>query len=188
MLAALVIVVALQAGMSLLTRTRRLHGYLVSQLEKAFGRPVEVGSFDIRLLPSPLLEADGVTVGEDPAFGYEYFLRAEHLSARLRWSGLLRGHFEFGTISVSKPSLILVRNAEGRWNLERWLPPAKMNSGQDTRAYGPPSPVAPVNRLQKIEIEDGRVNFKREEDKQPFAFTNVSGSIEQVSPGRWEYG
>jgi hypothetical protein len=184
-LAVLLLLIALQAGVSLLSRTHRLHGYLVAQLERAFGRPVEVKSFDVRILPSPQLEADSVTVGEDPAFGYEYFLRAEHLSAGLRWTGLLRGHFEFGTISVSRPSLILVRNAEGRWNLERWLPPAKPTPGQSARAFGPPSPVAPVNRLQKIEIDDGRVNFKEQENKLPFAFTNVSGSIEQMSPGRW---
>jgi hypothetical protein len=184
-LAAVVLLIALQAGVSLLARTQRVHGYLVAQLERAFGRPVEAGSFDIRILPTPQLDADSVTVGEDPAFGYEYFLRAEHMSAGLRWMGLLRGHIEFGTMSLSKPSLILVRNAEGRWNLERWLPPAKANPGQSARVYGPPSPVAAVNRLQKIEIEDGRINFKKEEDKQAFAFTNVSGSVEQVAPGRW---
>jgi len=177
--------VALQVAVSLLARTHRVHGYLVAHLERAFGRPVEVESFDVRILPILRLDANGVTVGEDQAFGYEYFLRAEHLSAGLRWIGLLRGHFEFGTMSLSKPSLVLVRNAEGRWNLERWLPPAKLSPGQMARGYGPPSPVAPVNRLQRIEIEDGRINFKVEDDKQPFAFTNVSGSVEQVSAGRW---
>lgn len=184
-LALVILLIALQAGVSLLARTHRVHAYLVGRLERAFGRPVEVGSFDVRLLPSLQLNAERVTVGEDPAFGYEYFLRAEHLSAGLRWMGLLRGHFEFGTMSLSKPSLVLVRNAEGRWNLERWLPPARVSSGQTTRGYGPPSPVAPVNRLQRIEIDDGRINFMVEQDKQPFAFTNVSGSVEQVSPGRW---
>ena len=177
--------VALQVAVSLLARTHRVHGYLVAHLERAFGRPVEVERFDVRILPILRLDANGVTVGEDQAFGYEYFLRAEHLSAGLRWIGLLRGHFEFGTMSLSKPSLVLVRNAEGRWNLERWLPPAKLSPGQMARGYGPPSPVAPVNRLQRIEIEDGRINFKVEDDKQPFAFTNVSGSVEQVSAGRW---
>jgi len=184
-LAIVLSVIALQAGVSLLVRTSRVHGYLVAQLARAFGRPVEVATFDVRILPSPQLDANNVTVGEDPGFGYEYFLRAERLSAGLRWWGFLRGHFEFGTMSLSKPSLILVRNAEGRWNLERWLPPAKANPGSTARLYGPPSPVAPVNRLQKIEFDDGRVNFKLKEDKRPFAFTNVSGSVEQVSPGRW---
>ena len=184
-LAIVVILIAVQAVVSLLVRTHRVHGYLVAHLERAFGRPVEVEKFDVRILPSPQLDAENVTVGEDPAFGYEYFLRAERLSAGLRWTGLLRGHFESGTMLLSKPSLILVRNAEGRWNLERWLPPAKANPGQSARVYGPASPVAPVNRLQKIEFDEGRVNFKEEEDKQPFAFTNVSGSVEQMSPGRW---
>src|ERR1700730_3454057 len=184
-LAIVVLLIALQVAVSLLVRTHRVHGYLVAHLERAFGRPVEVGSFDVRILPRPQLKADSVTVGEDPAFGYEYFLRAEHLSAGLRWMGLLRGHFEFGTVSLGKPSLILVRNSEGRWNLERWLPPAKPSPSQNVHMYGPASPVAPMNRLQRIEIDDGRVNFKNQENKQPFAFMNVSGSVEQVSPGRW---
>ena len=185
-LAVAALLIALQVAVSLLARTNRVHEYLIVRLERAFGRPVEVRTFDVRILPSLQLNANGVTVGEDPVFGYEYFLRAERMSAGLRWTGLLRGHFEFGTMSLSKPSLILVRNSEGRWNLERWLPPAKTNSGQSARVYGPPSPVAPVNRLEKIKFEDGRVNFKDKEDKQAFAFTNVSGSVEQVSPGRWQ--
>jgi uncharacterized protein involved in outer membrane biogenesis len=185
-LAIILVIVALQVAVSLMARTHRVHAYLVAHLERAFGRPVEVGSFSARILPSPQLYANAVTVGEDPAFGYEYFLRAEQLSAGLRWMGLLRGHFEFGTLSLSKPSLILVRNSEGRWNLERWLPPAKANPGQGERVYGPPSPVAPVNRLERIEFDEGRINFKTGLDKQPMAFINVSGSVEQVSPGRWK--
>jgi len=84
-LAIVLAVIALQAGVSLLVRTSRVHGYLVAQLARAFGRPVEVATFDVRILPSPQLDANNVTVGEDPGFGYEYFLRAERLSAGLRW-------------------------------------------------------------------------------------------------------
>jgi AsmA family/AsmA-like C-terminal region len=185
-LAIVVILIAFQAGVSFLARTHRVHAYLVGQLERAFGRQVEVLSFNARILPGPQLDANGVTVGEDPAFGHEYFLRAERLSAGLRWRGLLRGHFEFGTMSLNKPSLILVRNAEGRWNLERWLPPAKTSATQGRSVYGPPSPIAPVNRLEKVEFDEGRINFKTGDDKLPFAFTSVSGSVEQVSPGRWQ--
>ena len=184
--AIVVLVIVFQVGVSLLARTHRVHAYLVTQLERAFGRPVEVTSFDARILPSPQLDANGVTVGEDPAFGHEYFLRAERLSAGVRWTGLLRGHFEFGTMSLSKPSLILVRNSESRWNLERWLPPAKGNPATSAPVHGPPSPVAPVNRLERIEFDEGRINFKTEDDKLPFAFTGVSGSVEQISPGRWQ--
>src|SRR5882757_4357469 len=121
------IVIVSQIGVSSLVHTHRGHTYLVGHLERAFGRPVEVSHFSALILPTPTLYAEQITVGEDAAFGNEYFLRAEHLSASLRWSGFLTGHFEFGTLELSRPSLNLVRNKEGRWNLERWLPPAKIN-------------------------------------------------------------
>jgi hypothetical protein len=185
-MAAVVAVIVLQTGVSLLVRTHRVHRYLIAHLERAFGRPVEVGHFNLLLLPSPRLDAERITIGEDPAFGREYFLRAEYLTAGLRWTGLLRGHFQFGTLSLSRPSLILVRNNEGRWNLERWLPPAKSNAGANPRVYGPPAPDTPANGLQKIDIDDGRINFKILNEKLPFAFIGVSGSVEQVSTGRWQ--
>ncbi len=179
------LLIAAQIGASFLARATGIHKYLVAHLERAFGRTVEVRHFNILLLPGLVLDAEQVSIGEDPAFGNEYFLRAEHLTAGLRWSGLLRGHFEFGTLSLSRPSLILVRNDEGEWNLERWLPPARSTLGAGSRFYGPRPQETPSNRLQKIDINDGRVNFKIGDEKLPFAFLGVSGSVEQVSAGRW---
>src|SRR6266849_3842452 len=164
------LVVAAQVGASWLARAPGVHHYLIAHLERAFGRSVEVRHFSVLLLPSPILDAEQVTIGEDSAFGNEY---------------LLRGHFEFGTLSLSRPSLILVRNNEGNWNLERWLPPAKSTLGSGSRFYGPQPQQTPSNRLQKIAIDDGRINFKMGDEKLPFAFLGVSGSIEQVAPGRW---
>jgi hypothetical protein len=72
-LAILGLVIAGQIGASLLVRTHRVHHFLVAQLSKAFGRPVEVKRFEAQLLPTPKLDAAEITVGEDPAFGNEYF-------------------------------------------------------------------------------------------------------------------
>jgi hypothetical protein len=174
---------------NLVLSTRRVRESMIARLERTFGRRVEVHTFSATLLPLPSLDAEGISVGEDPEFGNEYFLRADHLSARLRFLGLLRGRFEFGTLSLDHPSLILVKNAKGRWNLERWLPPAAAAEvGGAARNYGPRAPDAPTNRLAKIEISDGRLNFKLGDDKKPFAFTAVNGSIEQVAFGRWQIG
>jgi hypothetical protein len=187
LLAVLVIaaILVVQVGVSLVVRTHRIQEYLTAHLEQAFGRPVQAGRFSVQILPVPELDVDAVTIAEDPAFGNEYFLRADQMTARLRWLGLLRGHFEFGTMSFSRPSLILVRNAEGRWNLERWLPPAHTGV-----AGVSPSPVQTraqsTYHLQKIDFDEGRISFKQGDEKRPFAFTDVSGSVEQVSPGRWQ--
>ena len=180
------LLIAAQVGVFFVARTHRVHGYLIAHLERAFGRPVEVGHFSAQILPIPEVDADEVTIGENPAFGHEYFLRAEHMTASLRWIGLLRGHFEFGTMSLTRPSLILVRNAQGRWNLEDWLPPVNAKPGNTGISYGPQQLALATNYLQKIEFDEGRVNFKYGEEKRPFAFTAVSGNVEQVSPGRWQ--
>ena len=182
----LTLLIAAQVSVSFLVRTHRMRGYLIAHLESAFGRPVEVGRFSVQILPIPELDVDAVTIGEDPAFGHEYFLRAEQMAARFRWLGLLRGHFEFGTMSLSRPSLILVRNADGRWNLEGWLPPTRSNSPGVSSTSRPQLPAEPTHHLQKIDFDEGRINFKMGDEKRPLAFTNVSGSVEQVSPGRWE--
>jgi uncharacterized protein involved in outer membrane biogenesis len=141
------ILVATQIAASISVRTPRVRNYFSARLEDAFGRPVQVKHFNIEILPSPRIYASGVTVGEDPAFGYEYFLRAEQLTAGLRWSGFLRGRFEFGTLSLDQPSLTLVRNSEGRWNLEDWLPPAKRPGAATPAAYGPSRAPTIANRL-----------------------------------------
>jgi len=88
--ALLLALIAAQAGVSLLVRTAAARAFLTRQLEKSFGRTVEVRGYSAALFPRPQLDAEGITVGEDPAFGHEYFLRADRLSAGLRWMGLLR--------------------------------------------------------------------------------------------------
>jgi hypothetical protein len=61
---------------SLAVQHTRLRRALTSRMEAAFGRPVEVRSYGFSLWNGPALEANSVTVGEDPRFGQEYFLRA----------------------------------------------------------------------------------------------------------------
>ena len=73
-----VLLVAAQVGVSLLARTHRMHGYLIAHLERAFGRPVEVGRFSVQILPIPEVDAEEVTIGEDPAFGHDTFASGEH--------------------------------------------------------------------------------------------------------------
>ena len=184
--ALVILLVLAQLGLPFLFQTGRMRAYLLTHLERSFGRPVEARGFSMDILPFPRVDVEGVSIGENPAFGHEYFLRADRLTASVRWLGLLRGHFDFGTISLSRPSLILVRNEQGRWNLEGWLPPAQSKASPATISYGPQIPVSSGNHLQKIEFDDGRINFKTGDEKRPFAFIGVSGSVEQMSPGRWQ--
>ena len=159
-----------------------LERWLTQRLQAAFGRPVEVRGYSLSLWSGPALEASSVTVEEDPRFGREYFLRAESLTVRLRLSSLLRGRVELGTLSLSHPSLNLVRNREGDWNLAEWLPRPASASG--AVFVGPPAPQRAL-RFRRIEVNSGRINFKRGDEKLPFAFGSVNGTVESAGGGRW---
>ena len=178
-LVVIVACLALDYGLSLLLEFGWLNHALTRRLEAAFGRPVDVAHYSFSLLAGPRLEADRVTVAEDPRFGNEYFLRADSLAIGLRWSALLRGRIEFGPVSLSGASLNLVRLPDGEWNLESWLPRPRGNLPTA------PAPGRVSLRLQRIDLSGGRVNFKQGTGKLPFALTNVEGSVEQISPGEW---
>ena len=171
-------------GVSALIQHSNLKNRLTARLEAAFGRPVEVGKYNVTLWTGPTLEAKSVTVGEDPRFGREYFLRADTVSVRLGWLSLLRGRLELGTLSLTRPSLTLVCDADGDWNLAEWLPKP---SGTPRRhgAFGPSRPVPSALPFHRIEVNGGRINFKRADQKLPFAFVGVLGTVETESPGLW---
>jgi hypothetical protein len=181
-----IVLFAASIGLSRALRTSAARRYLIAHLEASFGRPVDVGRFDFSLLDGARLEANSITISEDPRFGNEYFLRADTLRAGLRWPALLSGRFEFGTLSLSRPSLNLVRNSQGRWNIEQWLPPASPDLSR-LGFVGPSATPRSIStaRLYRIAVDGGRINFKQGDDKSPLALVGVSGRVDQDAAGRW---
>ena len=174
-------------GFSRALRARASRRYLIAHLAASFGRPVDVSWFDFSLLDGARIEAHFVSVSDDPHFGNEYFLRADTLKAGLRWTALFAGRFEFGSVSLSRASLNLARDAGGHWNIERWLPPASQLDAPPG-FVGPQAPARDVRaaRPYRIDVEDGRINFKQGDNKSPFALEDVSGRVEQNGAGRWQ--
>jgi hypothetical protein len=182
-----VLLLAASAGFSRALRASFARRYLIAHLTASFGRPVDVSWFDFSLLDGARIEAHFVSVSEDPHFGVEYFLRADTLTAGLQWTALLTGRFEFGSVSLSRPSLNLARDAEGRWNIERWLPPTPQ-PGARPGFVGPLAPARDTRaaRPSRIDVDGGRINFKQGDNKNPFALVDVSGRVEQNGAGRWQ--
>ncbi len=170
----------------------RLQQKLTHRLESVFGRHVDVGNYDFSLWTGPTLVAESVTFSEDPRFGHEYFLRAESVEVRLHWQSLFRGHMDLGTVTLDRPSLNLVRDAAGDWNVAEWLPRitndssfAKPSAAASAPAETSATSPQPYVRFDRVLFNDGRINFKRVEEKIPFALTGVTGSVEPDAPGRW---
>ena len=159
----------------------RLKSKIITSLSAAVGRPVDLGSVHIRLLPQPGFDLENLVVYDDPAFGSEPMLRASEVTADLRLRSLLRGRLEVAKLDLTEPSLNLVHHPGGGWNFQSLLertartplaPTAKINSE--------PRPVFPY-----IEGTSGRINFKNGPEKKPYALTNADFSLWQESKNAW---
>ena len=160
---------------------QRLRTRIVRSISLALGRPVDVGRVTLRLLPQPGFDLENFVVHEDPEFGAEPVLQSSDVVATVRVSSLLRGRLEIARLSLAEPSLNLVRNSEGRWNLEKLVERAAS------------TPVAPTAKARSevrpgfpyIEADHGRINFKFGQEKKPYTLTEANFALWQDSENTW---
>ncbi len=159
----------------------RLKSRIVSSISWGVGRPVDIGSVHLRLLPRPGFDLEDLVVYDDPAFGAEPMLRASEVTADLRLISLMRGRLEIARLDLTEPSLNLVHGENGRWNLEALL---------ERTAHTPLAPTAkaksePRPGFPYIEATGARINFKSGPEKKPYALINADFSLWQDSENAW---
>lgn len=159
----------------------RLKSRIVLSISSAVGRPVDIGSVHLRLLPRPGFDLENLVVYDDPAFGAEPMLRAGEVTATLRLTSLVRGRLEIGRLDITEPSLNLVRGQNGRWNLEALVERTQHTPLAPTaKAKLEPRPAFPY-----IQATSARINFKNGPEKKPYALTNADFSLWQDSENTW---
>lgn len=151
----------------------RYRPLLKASLERSLGRKVALGHIALHFFPRPGFTVDNVVIDEDPSFGLEPFVRVGRLDCDLRWRSLWNSHVYLGTLKLSNPSINLVRNASGRWNIEDLLLRSRIKP--QSRAQATPAPM-PSNLA--VEIQGARLNFKIGENKKPFTVVNTSAYLD----------
>jgi hypothetical protein len=158
-----------------------LKSRIILSISSGVGRPVDIGSVRIRLLPRPGFELDNLVVYDDAAFGSEPMLRSSEVTATVRLLSLLRGRMEIGSLELTEPSLNLVRGNDGRWNLETLLErTAHIPLAPTAKAKSEPRPGFPY-----IEGSSGRINFMAGREKKSFSLTNADFALWQDSENAW---
>ncbi|HEY0308663.1 MAG TPA: AsmA family protein [Acidobacteriaceae bacterium] len=163
-----------------LTLNRYRHG-IATSIGGSLGRPVHLDDVSLRLLPTPAFTLTNFVVGENPAFGYEPFMRANTVTASLHISSLWRGRLEFSTISLDEPSVNLVRNAAGEWNISSIL----LQAAQIHTAPTEQRRAGSVPRFPYIETTQARVNIKYGDEKMPFSLTDAKLALWLSQPETW---
>ncbi|MGH9511006.1 MAG: AsmA family protein [Terriglobales bacterium] len=159
----------------------RLRTRIANSISNSLGRRVEMSSARLRFLPQPGFDLVNFIVYDDPAFSLEPMLRSDEVTASLRITSLLRGRLEISRLRLGEPSLNLVRNRGGHWNLEYLLERAARSPVAPTgKSAGESRPEFPY-----IEASGGRINFKLGMEKKQFALTDADFALFQDSENSW---
>lgn len=161
------LVILLAGTLPFLISANRFRARLVAHLESSLGRKVEVGRVRFSLLGAPALEAEYVTVAEDPRFGNEPFLRAPALRCIIRPLSILQRRLELSSLSFNSPSINLVRNGQGEWNLSSLL----------ERRGQPPTSTAGSPAGITLGLDSARINFKSGPNKLVHTLDNLSAKL-----------
>lgn len=160
---------------------RRYRAAVSRSLSAAIGRDVTVRDVSMHLLPRPGLTINGLVVADDPRFSAEPILRADEVTAALRLTSLWRGRLEISQLSLTYPSLNLVRLPDGEWNLESLFERAREMPAAPTSKNRPEYRA----RFPYIESTGGRINLKLGLEKTVYALSEADFALWLASEDEW---
>lgn len=153
--AALVIAVALVVAPFL--NADRFAPRIRAGLEQALGRKVDIGNVRVHLLTGPGFTLRNVVIHEDAKISAEPIAYVGTMVVKLRVLSLLQGKLEFSKLRLEKVHVNLMRARDGSWNVQ-----GMFQASRDSRAP-----------LAELEVRGGRLNFKYEDTKSVYYFTNA---------------
>ena len=157
-IAIVVAVVAVALGVFLATfNPNDYRGTIQTKLEQQLDRKVTLGNMSLGLLPLRFRVAN-LSIAEDPKFGRTSpFIQTQELSVSVKLLPLLSKSVEVDSLSLERPSVELIKNAQGVWNFA---------------SLGPKTPAAPSSSQQpfslgELAINDGTVAITDLRDRRP---------------------
>lgn len=109
---------------------------VIASVERQSGRAMTLGRLDVRLLPSPHVSADALTLGDKPGAADPAMLRIGHMSAGIGIWPLLRHVVRLDGLTLDHVVLHVVRDADGHGNWEMAPKPAASFGGSGNSRGG----------------------------------------------------
>jgi AsmA protein len=154
--AGIVVAVLIVAAIAIpfLVNVNSFRPQIESNLSSALGRPVKVGNLSLSIL-SGSLEADQLSIADDPKFGSAPFIQAKSLQVGVELMPLIFSkQLNVTRLLIDRPEIALLRNREGVWNFSS----LGNQSAQQAKAAETSSAPANVN-VAKLDLTDGTISL-----------------------------
>ncbi len=166
---------------AVLIDVNRFRPEIEQAIGEKIGRKVQIGNLKASILGGSL-EADQITIGDDPAFSKNPFLTAKSLSVGVEMKPLIFSReVRVHTITIDAPELQLLRTAEGRWNFSSLggnaaAAPANASNGSSVNSFS-----VEELKIKNAEIAIGRVGAVASGEAKRVAYQNVNITVKNFS-------
>src|ERR1700736_2618719 len=153
-----VVVIVLAVGILFATfNPNDYRGTIQTKLEQQLNRKVSLGNMSLGLFPLRFKVAD-LSIAEDPKFNSNSpFIQTKELSVSVKLLPLLSKSVEVDSLSLERPNVELIKNAQGVWNFA--------SLGQKSPSAAPSS--SNEFSLGELAINDGQVAITDVQDHRP---------------------
>jgi hypothetical protein len=159
---------------------------LVSELEKALGRPVALERISLGWKGGIAVRLDGLVIHADPSGSGEPLAHIPSAAALAELAPLLRKEVRISSIVLSQPRIHVERDAQGRVNLT-----GLAIAGSPAAASSPPPPGsgggAPVAvDIAALQVEDGTLHWTDAMSQPPadIWLRSLDVTVRNIAPGR----
>jgi AsmA protein len=181
----LLLVVAVMLLIKIYVTPQRVQRLVQGQLEKSLQRQVLVGEVEVGWLTG--IRLDGLHIADRP--GENALLAAERIELSYDYLALLHGELLIGQILILQPQLRLVRDVEGRWNIDDLLAGSSDVPPVDRSAEKSPEKSEGAFTLQlvvrKFQVEGGSLQlldyFEKKEHPAIYKIENLNVRLNDFS-------
>ena len=150
-------------------------GTVQTKLEQQLNRKVSLGNMSLGLFPLRFRVAN-LSIADDPKFSDRPFIQTQELSVSVKLLPLLSKSVEVESLTLERPSVELIKNAQGVWNFA--------SLGQNAPATAPQAASGGQQfSLGELAIDDGLVAITDLQDRKPrTVYNNINLELKDFAP------
>ena len=161
----ILLIVVIAVALPFFINVNQYRGQVQAELQNRLNRPVQLGNMSLSVIPLAV-KVDNVTIGDDPTFHSNApFALVQQLDVHVGLFPLLAKKIEVSSLTLEKPKIELIRNAQGVWNFSTLghnaTPAAAPQAPAHPAAPAKPAPAEAQKQggfsLSKLSITDGQI-------------------------------
>jgi len=148
-------------------------GTIQSELEKRLDRRVALGDMHLGMFP-PRLQVQNLSIADDPKFNAaKPFVEAQELDVSVKLLPLLSKSVEISSLSLQRPSVELIKDAQGMWNF---------STIGATQKSAPPRSKQQFS-LGQLAVQDGQVAITDQQARKPrVVYDHINLTLTDFAP------